>query len=301
MPLLSDIGEDALVTRLIAGLPCEASSVRVAAGDDCAEVLAPLPGQSLLLKTDVLVEDVHFTRAMPPELVGHKALARAISDIGAMGGLPQHGLVTLVLPGDVEVAWLESLYAGLRRCAGAYGVSIVGGETSRGRQLMVNVALTGWVETGRAVLRSGGQVGDAVLVTGWLGGSFASGRHLSFEPRVHEARWLATNAEIHAMMDLSDGLGSDLPRLARASGCEASVEATLLPCHTGCTPEQAWSDGEDYELLLAVPMSSLATLQAAWTARFPHLALSCIGQLVAPGTGSLPAFARQGGWDHFAR
>src|SRR5262249_45185593 len=161
-------------------------------------------------------EGVHFEKKENPARVGWKALCRAVSDIAAMGGLPRHALVTIAVAREVKMAWLRGLYAGLRAAARRLGVSIVGGETSRspGRAVM-SVALTGEVERLRCVTRAGGRAGDFLFVTGRLGGSLAA-KHLDFIPRLAEARWLTANFRIRAMMDLSDGLGADLPRLAKA-------------------------------------------------------------------------------------
>lgn len=138
------------------------------------------------------MEDVHFRRSHPPERVGWKALARAISDIAASGGRPDAALITVAAPGDLDVAWLEGVYAGLRRVARRFDVSIVGGETARSPGgVFLSVALTGWVKPGRYVGRSGGRAGDALFVTGRLGGSFgrdgtgADGRHLRFIPHMN--------------------------------------------------------------------------------------------------------------------
>ncbi len=297
MLLLHDIGEDALVQRLTAGLVFD-SSVLVPPGDDCA-VVQPLPGHLVqLLKTDVIVEAIHFTRDMPAQLIGRKALARAISDIAAMAGVPEHALVTLVLPGDLSLEWVENMNLGLRDIATQYGVNLVGGETSRGSQIVIAITLTGSVEAACQVLRSGGRAGDCLLVTGLLGGSFASGRHLSFEPRVAQAQWLMQHAEIHAMMDLSDGLGTDLPRLANASGLGFILHEAALPCAAGCSQKQAWSDGEDYELLLAVPALQVAELLPQWAIKFPNIPLTCIGHLVPVAESIAPTMAGAG-WDHF--
>ncbi len=295
MPTLADTGEDALVHRLVRHLPL-GDDVLAGPGDDCAVVLAPAGGRHLLLKTDAVVEDVHFLRSAPPQLIGRKALARAISDIGAMGGTPRHALVTLVLPPELETTFIEQAYAGMSALAAEFGISIVGGETTRGRQVVISIALTG--EATSFVRRSTAQAGDAILVTGALGGSI-TGRHFTFQPRLIEARWLLDHHTPTAMMDLSDGLGKDLPRLAAASGLEFAVEPPALPCNPGCTPVQAWSDGEDYELLFTIGQPQVAALVEAWPQAFPELPLTVIGRLVPAGQGEEPPFSRTG-WDPFA-
>ena len=208
----------------------------VGAGDDCAVIGRPRDARWQLLKTDAVVEGVHFLAAEDPQRVGWKALCRAISDIAAMGGVPAHALITLAAPPTTRVARVKALYAGLRKAARKYGVAIVGGETSRSPgPLFLNVALTGWVERQHCVLRSGGRPGDLLYVTGRLGGSLA-GKHLDFQPRLEEARWLVSHFKPRAMMDLSDGLAADLPRLAAASHCGYVVDEERLPLNRGCTP-----------------------------------------------------------------
>jgi thiamine-monophosphate kinase len=294
MKRVVDIGEDALVRRLILAAPLGAE-VLAGPGDDCAVVQAVGAGEVQLLKTDAVVEGVHFEAASPARLVGRKALARVLSDIAAMAGTPRHALVTLVLPPETPVAWVDGVYAGLYALARAHGVSVVGGETTRGLQRVISVTLTGTVGEASWISRGGAQVGDEVWVTGRLGGSI-KGRHFRFEPRLAEGRWLAVHFPIHAMMDLSDGLGKDLPRMAQAAGLGVEVAMAALPRQRGCTVEQAWGDGEDYELLFALPAAEGERLARAWGQRFPKLPLTRIARLTAGGSGGgLP----EGGWDPF--
>jgi len=284
-------GEDRLVGRWLRGLEA-GGDVLVGPGDDCAVVRTTRgPG---LLKTDCVVEDVHFLRSQDPARVGWKALCRPLSDIAAMGGVPGQALVTVISPPDLDPAYWQAFYRGIRKAARRFGVAIAGGETSRQPQgIAVSVALTGSMDGVKPVLRSGGQAGDRLFVTGRLGGS-AAGHHLDFLPRLAEGRWLAGSAGASAMMDLSDGLGSDLPRLARASGCGFRVDLAQLPLRPGVTAHQALTDGEDYELLFALP-SRKAALLAGWP--FPNTPLTWIGELSPPGEvpDSWP-----GGWDHFS-
>jgi thiamine-monophosphate kinase len=294
MKRVADIGEEALVRRLIRAAPLDAE-VLAGPGDDCAVVQGVGAGEVQLLKTDAVVEGVHFEAASPARLVGRKALARVLSDIAAMAGTPRHALVTLVLPPETPVAWVDGVYAGLYALARAHGVSVVGGETTRGLQRVIAVTLTGTVGEASWISRGGAQVGDEVWVTGRLGGSI-KGRHFRFEPRLAEGRWLAAHFPIHAMMDLSDGLGKDLPRMARAAGLGIEVEMAALPRQRGCTVEQAWDDGEDYELLFALPAAEGKRLALAWGERFPKLPLTRIARLTA---GDLGGALPEGGWDPF--
>ena len=160
---------------------------------------------------------------------------------------------------------------------------------------MISVALTGTVARKHCCLRSGGRPGDALFVTGRLGGSL-SGKHLRFEPRLAEATWLASNFKPRAMMDLSDGLAADLPRLAEASGCGFEIDPASVPRTRSCSIEAALTDGEDYELLFAIPPSKATALTAAWSKKFPKLPLARIGTLAKPGTATPDL---RGGWTHF--
>ena len=294
---LARYGEDRLIATLTRRLKL-GDNVRVGPGDDCAVLGARRAARWQLLKADAVVEGVHFLSNDDPRRVGWKALCRALSDVAAMGGVPEHALVTLAVSREVEVAWVEALYAGLRRAARKFGVSIVGGETSRSPgPLFVNVSIVGWVERSRCVVRSGGRVGDVLFVTGRLGGSRA-GKHLDFTPRLAEARWLVAHFKPHAMMDVSDGLAADLPRLAKASSCGFTLAEPRVPITHGCTLAQALGDGEDFELLFALPPQDVAGLEREWRRTFPRLPLSQIGRLTQRST--LNTQLSQNGYDHFA-
>jgi thiamine-monophosphate kinase len=294
---LSEIGEDALVAKLTAGLEL-GEDVQVGAGDDCAVIGSKRAPRWTLLKTDAVMEGVHFALEEDWRRVGQKAMSRAISDIAAMGGVPQHALVTVAVRRDETVERLQRLYSGLERVARGFSVAIVGGETSRSPgPMFLSVALTGWVERERCVLRSGGKPGDAVYVTGRLGGSIV-GKHLDFTPRVAEARWLGDSFPPSAMMDLSDGVGADLPRLADASGCSYELWEDRLPRVRGCSAEQALSDGEDYELLFSIAGERCADLEKEWKADFPRLPLTRIGTLTARSSSRKQRITH--GFDHFA-
>ena len=286
------LGENAVLQRLFRCLPTNEELI-VGPGDDCA-VTARNDEWDTLLKTDAVVESIHFTPDTPPELIGRKALARAVSDIAAMGGIPEHALVTLLVHPSRPVELLEKLYSGLHRLAESYGISLAGGETSSlpFDGMVINVALTGRVERGMAVLRSGARDGDILCVSGLLGGSFPSERHLTFEPRVRLARFLMENSLIpSAMMDLSDGLATDLPRLAEASGCGYELTPETIPCHPGCSVEAALTDGEDYELLMTF---APGTAQRLSLMELP-VPISHIGKIVPRNRENLGR-----GWQHFS-
>lgn len=296
MKTLRDIGEDALIERLVALVPRDADPA-AAPGDDCA-VIDPGPDSPtlLLLKTDALVERVHFLSSSPARAVGWKAVARVISDFAAMGGKPGHFLITLALPPETPVAWAEDLYRGIGDCLEKFGGTVAGGETSSvpsGSAAVISVAATGSVRREQLVLRATANPGDLLFVTGLLGGSI-QGKHLAFTPRVHEAEWLVACFKPTAMMDLSDGIAKDLPRMAAASHCGYRVDEEKLPLTPGSTAAQALGDGEDFELLFAIEAALANELLEAWP--FPGLPLTCIGKLVESGKGQ----SLTGGWEHFS-
>ena len=301
-PRLADLGEDEVVRELIGGLPTDGSVV-VGAGDDCAVLECGRTGYYQLFKTDSLVGGVHYPPETPPKLVGRKALARALSDIAAMGGWPTQAVVTLVLSPNFHLSYAKEVYEGLSGVAREFGVSVVGGETARpatssGRTAIISVALLGLVEKGRCVLRSGGRVGDQVFVTGLLGGSIR-GKHLQFQPRVWEGRWLSEHFKPSAMMDLSDGLAKDLPRLAKQSGVGFQLVYQRVPKSPGCELAQALSGGEDYELLFTVSPEDAESLRAAWAQAFPGLPIANVGWLCPEEESMVAEFDGFGGWDHF--
>jgi thiamine-monophosphate kinase len=276
---LRDVGEDRLLEQLLSKLRLRRRVV-LGAGDDCALVESGKRGVLGVLKTDCLVEGIHFAKDARPQLIGWKAMARPLSDFAAMSAVPHFALVTLIVPSQREVAWVRQLYRGIEKAARVFAVSVVGGETSNIKgPAVISVSVTGIVEKARWVGRSGGKGGDELFVTGRLGGSLR-GHHLNFIPRIAESRWLTKNFRIHAMMDLSDGLGTDLPRLAGASGVSFEIDEAALPLNHGVTIAQAISDGEDYELLFAVSRKDSQSLRSRWRTKFPRVPLTRIGQLI---------------------
>jgi thiamine-monophosphate kinase len=275
---LRELGEDKLLAQVFSRLNRN-SRVVIGAGDDCAVLKFRGAKNWLLLKTDGVVEEIHFASETSARAVGWKAMMRALSDFAAMSGIPEFALITLAIAGKKKASWVSELYRGLNRAAARFDVAIVGGETSDtvGPTVIV-VSVAGGVERDRCVLRSGGKANDDLFVTGKLGGSIR-GRHLNFFPRIDEARWLTANFKVHAMMDLSDGLGTDLPRLAGASKLGFAIDERALPLSRGCTIQQAISGGEDYELLFAVSPRERKRLQKRWQKKFPRLPLTRIGRL----------------------
>jgi thiamine-monophosphate kinase len=289
------MNEFELIARLTKSLPTN-ETVVAGAGDDCAVLDFGLPGKLFLFKTDAVVEGVHFTDETPPEKIGRKALARCLSDIAAMAGTPAAALVTIGLPKKFDAEVVAKIYHGLNTLAKTYGVAVVGGETTTNPGgIFMSIALLGTVGRGKQILRSGAKAGDAIFVTGELGGSLL-GRHLDFEPRLAEAQWLAESFRIHAMADLSDGLAGDLRHILSASGAGAELLKTAIPisraaklqAKNGPSPRPALvaalTDGEDFELLFTVASKDAVKLLDAWKKKFPGLKLSCIGKVV-PGEG----------------
>lgn len=286
------MNEFELIAALTKSLPTN-DSVSVGAGDDCAVLDLGVPEKLILFKTDAVVEGIHFTRETTPEKIGRKALARCLSDIAAMAGTPAAAVVTIALPKQYDAGHVAKIYNGLNALAAQHGVAIVGGETTTNpERILISIALLGTVPRGKQVLRSGAQVGDAIFVTGELGGSIA-GKHLDFEPRLAEARWLAEHFHIHAMMDLSDGLAGDLRHIVQASKVGAELLKTALPIarpaklaareNPSAKPPAlaALTDGEDFELLFTVAAKEAVRLLDAWKKQFPKLKLSCVGKIVA--------------------
>src|SRR5437870_852562 len=275
---LRELGEDKLLAQVFPRLN-RSWRVIIGAGDDCAVVKFRGAKEWLLLKTDCVVEEVRFTKETNARAVGWKAMMRALSDFAAMSGIPEFALITLAAAGKKKASWVAQLYAGLNRAAAHFDVAIVGGETSEtAGPTVIVVSVAGFAERRRCTLRSGGKANDDLFVTGRLGGSVRT-RHLRFVPRIEEARWLTANFKVHAMIDLSDGLGTDLPRLARASKLGFSIDQRALPLSRGCSIRQAISDGEDYELLFAVSPRERKRLQTSWQKKFPKLPLTRIGRL----------------------
>ncbi len=216
-------------------------------GDDCA-VFRPRAGEDLVFTTDLFLEDVHFRRdGFTAGEAGWRALARSLSDIAAMGATPRFCLVSLALAPWTDEKWFDGFYRGLLRCAKRYGVALAGGDLSHAEKVACDVMVCGAIASGKALRRDGARVGDAIYVTGPLGG-WKHKKHV--EPRIEEGRKLLGKAT--AAMDLSDGLSLDLHRLCVASQVAAELdrEPPLLP---GATAHEALHDGEDYELLYTAP------------------------------------------------
>lgn len=310
------MNEFELIEKLTRCLPTN-KSVVTGSGDDCAVLDLGIPDKLLLFKTDAVVEGIHFKSDAAPEKIGYKALARCLSDIAAMAGTPTTALVTLALPKTFDTAFIEAIYVGMGELARKHDVAIAGGETTTNpERILISIALLGAVPRGKAVLRSGAKAGDAIFVTGELGGSLAA-RHLEFEPRIAEAQWLAEHFPIHAMIDLSDGLAGDLRHILKASHVGADLLTTAIPISRAAKLASkaegsakppllaALTDGEDFELLFTVASKHAVPLMDAWKKQFPKLAMTCIGKIHAGegvtlrGKGGVQTLSAHG-YEHFA-
>ena len=321
------------IRRVLSG---DAPGVVIAVGDDAAVVE---PGRHHgVLTADMLVEGVHFELgSTAPHDLGHKAVSVNVSDVAAMGGSPRYGLISLGLSDAIEAAWVMELYGGMREAADEYGMSLVGGDTSRAGRAVVSVTVYGEVAEGMAVTRSGARPGDALVVTGTLGGS-AGGLRIARDAARHHTEALSTEwgrsllavherprarvgegqalaaAGAHAMIDVSDGLAIDLGRLCEESGVGARITIPDIPFAPGLVDLAEGTDvdpvdlalhgGEDYELLAALPPGDVDEARRTVVERF-GTRLTEIGAVVEGAglvavRGDLEEPLEPRGWDHFA-
>ena len=316
--------ENVLVARIERAFgSVRSKALTLALGDDAA-LFVPRAGYETILTCDWFLEGTHFLREKhPPDAVGWKALARATSDIAAMGGIPRCFLLNLALPEELTGRWLTEFLAGMRRASKRFGCVLAGGDTTRNRKILLGITVVGEVKSGQALVRSGARDGDGIFVSGTLGEAelglrqlkkqAGSGRvtnealrkHLYPEPRLALGRWLAENHVATALMDLSDGLSMDLPRLCAASRVGARIHAHSLPLTPLAKPADALElglhGGDDYELLFTVGRKNSARLPRS----LHGLRLTRIGEitrektiLVESETGKARRL-RPGGWDPF--
>jgi thiamine-monophosphate kinase len=334
MPMrIADLGEFGLIERIAGVLGPGPEGVVAGIGDDTA--IIDTGGPRLLLATiDIQVEGRHFLRERTkPDLLGRRTAAINLSDIGAMGGEPRWALVSLALPQDLDVAWIDDLYRGLREELGKFGAAVIGGNLSGGRDIVIDLALLGEVERGRVLRREGALPGDVIVVTGSLGAS-AAGRHaldagldtlepdvaacvtahLVPTPRVREGRAIAETGLATAMLDLSDGLSSDLGHICDASGVGAEIDINRLPIAPDTRKlagqlgldlvQLAAAGGEDYELLFTVSPESAETIIGV-IGGSTGMRATVVGRVTEAAAGRwlidqnrrIPLDAA--GWDHF--
>lgn len=282
------------------------SQLTVGIGDDCAVFRPPGSSDDLLFTTDLLIEGVHFERDTHTAAdAGHKALARGLSDIAAMGGKPLFCLLSLVVPEWAGPAWVDRFFGGLIKLARRTGTALAGGDLARAERFACDIVVAGSVPKGTALRRAGARAGDAIYVSGLLGGS-ALGlctrqgrswkRHLRPEARLALGQYLRRRVRTTSAMDLSDGLSLDLRRLCLASQVSAQIQAP--PVFPGATLDEALHGGEDYELLFTVAPG------AHVPAHFEKLPLTRIGTIQRGHPGRVllagqPLAAL--GYDHFKR
>ncbi len=309
-------------TPAVGGVPSPFAAILTGIGDDCA-VLRVRSGHELLVTTDFSLEGIHFRREWhPAESVGHRCLARGLSDIAAMGGEPVAAFLSLALPRELPQAWVRQFFRGLMGLAEKYGVTLAGGDTAQSPDgILGDIIVVGSVPRGRAVLRSGARPGDRIFVSGALGGSAAAvqrmmatskkvgareyARHFYPEPRIAIGRMLREKKLVSAMIDTSDGLSTDLAHLCEESGVGAEINAAAIPRARVGKPEHevdfdlALHGGEDYELLFTAPpgkrvpaeIGGIALTQIGLISKSPKI-------LLVNDRGIFHKFHPQG-WEHF--
>ncbi len=295
-PSLHSLGEFGLIDLLTKGFK-PGNGVLVGVGDDCA-VLKYRRNEYLLWTTDLLFSGVHFTEGASPYEIGWKALAVSISDIAAMAGIPKYGLVFVGLPPQKTVSYSKEIYRGISELAGKYRVRIVGGDTNAFEKLVIGTAVLGVVEKKYLTLRSGAKPGDLICVSGPL--DKGEETHLSFLPRVQQARRIKRLFSATAMIDISDGLLSDFTRVAEQSRVGGKIFLSQVPCAAGIRPEEALTSGEEFELLFTVrPKYGKAVCGAGFFV-VGKVADSSFGVKVFDASGRLYKPARPG-YNHFSK
>ncbi|MFZ9683467.1 MAG: thiamine-phosphate kinase [Cephaloticoccus sp.] len=273
-------GETALLGAIRRWLGDTAPAAPFGMGDDCAV----LPMGARLVTVDPVIYGRHFDDQVSARDAGAKLLKRNLSDLAAMGGRPTGAVIALALDPRTRRDWLEPFYRGLAAAARRYQVPIVGGDVAEGPGINASLTLLGEPAGQRVLTRTGAGLHDHIFVTGVLGGSLASGHHHRFTPRLAEGAWLARQAAVRSMMDVSDGLAKDLQSLT-PSGLFPAIAADQLPRRRGVDVAGALSDGEDYELLFTLAARTDAKAFARrWRAAFPRTRLTCLGRFERAGS-----------------
>jgi len=297
--LIDRVGEFGLIKRFKSLIKNDRTVIK-GSGDDCA-VLKFTENKYQLFTCDMLVEGVDFLPQDDPYLVGRKALAVSLSDIAACAGIGRHCLVSLALPKKTKLKFVDRLFKGMLDLAGEYKINLVGGDLSRARQVMIDISLLGEVDKKFLVLRNGARPKDIIFVTGRLGGSIL-GKHLSFNPRLNEARFLVKNFKLNSMIDISDGLIQDLGHILTESKVGAVVYEDLIPLAKEASGlRQALYMGEDFELLFTLPQKEARRLVAKRLPDFKPIGeitpVKCGIRLIS--SKGKESFVRPQGFRHF--
>jgi len=324
---LRDIGEGALIRKIrerfaLRPLPppdrsvpearrVKAGEVHAGIGDDAAVFDLP-PGYSAVFCSDLLAENTHFLRNLhPPDSVGYKSIAANVSDVAAMGGIPMHFLISLAAPGDLDFSWIEGFLDGVERACRDFEISLLGGDSSSAGSIFVDVSMIGRVRSSQAIRRSGAKSGDAVYVTGRLGSSAlglrllktgtlddpAVRRHLYPEPRHRIGPAVADQA--HAMIDISDGLSTDLAHIVAESKVCARIYKDRLPAAPGVQEHDVLHGGEEYELII---------IANDLPAMIEGIPITCVGEIIDSDLdnqvflidGTQESVLLPSGWQHFS-
>lgn len=311
MPMRSETELIRLIERL-AGT-AGGASLRLGIGDDAAVLASPGPDQELLATTDQIVENRHFIYDQhAPDALGHKLLVRGLSDIAAMGGEPSWFLLSLALPNRLNDSWIESFLGGLlaaREKNGAAQIALAGGDVSGADSFLAHVTVVGTIPAGQALLRSGCRAGDAVYVSGRFGGSAlgldrlgqgadddSTTRHLWPMARLALGRRLR-ELGVRAALDVSDGLSTDLGRLAQASSVRIQLDFEALPRFPEATDSQVLHGGEEYELLFSAP-ASVEIPQSFDGVPITRIGVAMSGSGVALVREGVEAVLEPGGFEH---
>lgn len=330
---LKDIGEFGFIERFAHQFDHLIKNDDSGIGDDCA-VLSVSDTTNHVVSTDLLLEDVHFLKdRISPEELGYKSLAVNLSDIAAMGAKPLYSFLSLGIPKNTKVDFLDDFMKGYYRLSEKYNTPLMGGDTTKSPdKLLINVVVVGVVEKSKMHLRSMAQTGDIVCVTGFLGDSGGGlkailkqmdvdtdiqeliDRHHNPKPQINEGLFLGKEKYVHAMMDISDGISSDLRHILKASGKSAKIDVEKIPVstllrkvaknHNWDITELGSSGGEDYELLFTMEKEKFASLNQAFLTKFGK-AIHTIGEIeegkpeIIWQKNGKPLGNRKSGFDHF--
>ena len=305
---LEDLGESGLLRKIRERFK---SPVVVPIGDDAAVFDVPA-GQSLVFCSDLLAENTHFIRDLdPPDSIGYKSVAANVSDVGAMGGTPLYFLISLAAPDDLDGAWVDSFLDGVALACSDFKLSLIGGDSSSSDRIFVDVSMIGSVPSGKAIRRSGAKPGDSIYVSGQIGGSalglecLRSGdlknpavrRHLYPEPRHKLGAALLERA--HAMIDISDGLSTDLTHIVEESKVSARIYKDRLPGWPGAGDHHILHGGEEYELIVASPHDLAEVRMNVPLRRIGEIIGSEVENQVFLIAGTQESVLRPQGWQHF--